>query len=511
MSELKHANSEFTGFGSHSAAEVEQLQKALGLGGQGGLAIPGSQDGLSYAGDSYANQTPGAFRGGNALAVEDLDRTLKLVTFGLEHLRLWKDILKERVPQVVHEYNIQNAYGESDASPFFQMGATPVETDAQYARDVVQIKYLGTKGAVLHNLTLIQAAHGPVVAREVKNKTIELLARNERFMFDASSTLNSEEYDGLKYQIISKAASSIYQSKAFEGYGNSVSAIEAPHILNANGADFDEDLAEDAALTAVNNFGMPMDMYLGTDVHSAFSRAFYAKQRTVPGESLTSGNRVTEHMGTLDYRFKPSLFNRPKLTPTGISAGAGGADPTPTDIAGEFTFGAGGVAPFREALVLAVRATGETAGGILNSGNISQVVITGVANSTLNPVLYFNLYTRAEDGVFGDFRFVKRIAAPANGSNTGTVLFTDEVFNLPGVGSGINAGQVTLGRIPGAADAYLLMHDPDVLCWKQLGSMIKYDLAVTTTQYEWLQLLYGTPLVMAPLKNVIVRNLKSEA
>ena len=257
------------------------------------------------------------FRDGNALAVEDLDRTLKLVTFGLEHLRLWKDILKERVPQVVHEYNIQNAYGESDASPFFQMGATPVETDAQYARDVVQIKYLGTKGAVLHNLTLIQAAHGPVVAREVKNKTIELLARNERFMFDASSTLNAEEYDGLKYQIISKAASSIYQSKAFEGYGNSVSATEAPHILNANGADFDEDLAEDAALTAVNNFGMPMDMYLGTDVHSAFSRAFYAKQRTVPGESLTSGNRVTEHMGTLDYRFKPSLFNRPKLTPTG--------------------------------------------------------------------------------------------------------------------------------------------------------------------------------------------------
>ena len=512
MSELNHANSEISGFGSHTAAEVEQLQKALGLGGQGGLAIPGSQDGMSYAGDSYATQAPGSFRGGNALAVEDLDRTLKLVTFGLEHLRLWKDILKERVPQVVHEYNIQNAYGESDASPFFQMGATPVETDAQYARDVVQIKYLGTKGAVLHNLTLIQAAHGPVVAREVKNKTIELLARNERFMFDASSTLNSEEYDGLKYQIISKAASSIYQSKAFDGYGNSVTATEAPHILNANGADFDEDLAEDAALTAVNNFGMPMDMYLGTDVHSAFSRAFYAKQRTVPGESLTSGNRVTEHMGTLDYRFKPSLFNRPKLTPTGILAGAGGADPVPTVITGEFTIAFGGGAPFSEALVLAVRATGETAGGVINTGSISSVDIAGVVNSTTNPVLYFNLYIRAENGAFSDFRFVKRLAAPANGQTNNGNSFYNEAFNLPGTpSSGINAGTVTLNRTAGAADAYLLMHDPDVLCWKQLGSMIKYDLAVTTTQYEWLQLLYGTPLVMAPLKNVIVRNLKSEA
>ena len=507
MSELNHANSEFTGFGSHSAAEVEQLQKALGLGGQGSNFAADGIGGVPGT-NSYANQFPGDFRNGNALAVEDLDRTLKLVTFGLEHLRLWKDILKERVPQVVHEYNVQNAYGESDASPFFQMGNTPAETDAQYARDVVQIKYLGTKGAVLHNLTLIQAAHGPVVAREVKNKTIELLARNERFMFDASSTLNREEYDGLKYQIISKAASSIYQSEAFRGYGNSVSATEAPHILNANGADFDEDLAEDAALTAVNNFGMPMDMYLGTDVHSAFSRAFYAKQRTVPGESLTSGNRVTEHMGTLDYRFKPSLFNRPKLTPTAITSVSGLAVPT------GFTFAEGGALASGDLLILAVKASGEVAEGQFNeSGSNSQVQITAASNADPS-VLYFNLYVRGTTSAATDvtaFRFSKRVPAPAAGGVGATHIYLNEVFNLPGANSEINAGTVTLGRVAGAADAYLLMHDPDVLCWKQLGSMIKYDLAVTTTAYEWLQLLYGTPLVMAPLKNVIVRNLKSEA
>ena len=502
MSELKHSNSEISGFGSHTAAEVEQLQKALGLGGQGGNATPagtGANGGSKLSG--YAIQVPGDFTGGNALAVEDLDRTLKLVTFGLEHLRLWKDILKERVPQVVHEYNVQNAYGESDASPFFQMGATPTETDAQYARDVVQIKYLGTKGAVLHNLTLIQAAHGPVVAREVKNKTIELLARNERFMFDASSSLNAEEYDGLKYQIISKAASSIYQSKAFEGYGNSVTGTDAPHILNANGADFDEDLAEDAALTAVNNFGMPMDMYLGTDVHSAFSRAFYAKQRTVPGESLTSGNRVTEHMGTLDYRFKPSLFNRPKLSPVGVSVNGSSTS------TGGVTFGSNAGTGF-DSLVIAVNGSGEISQGafVADQANIVQGNQTPDAG-----ILYFNLYTRvATSTSFGDYRFVKRLAINSGTGGVGVVV-NDEVFNLPGPNSGINAGTVTLDRIAGAADAYLLMHDPDVLCWKQLGSMIKYDLAVTTTAYEWLQLLYGTPLVMAPLKNVIIRNLRSEA
>ena len=81
-----------TGFGSHSAAQIEALQKALAI----------SQN--------YGTTAPNALSGGSALAVEDLDRTLKLVTHGLEHLKLWKDILKEKVPQTVHEYNVQNFF-----------------------------------------------------------------------------------------------------------------------------------------------------------------------------------------------------------------------------------------------------------------------------------------------------------------------------------------------------------------------------------------------------------------
>ena len=140
-------NQELTGFGQHSAQEVEELQKALSIGGE------------------YASQTPGTLAGGAALAVEDLDRTLKLVTFSMEHLRIWKDIVKTKTSQIVSQYNVQNSYG-AEVSPFFQMGGTPTPTDANYHREVFQVKYLGTQGQVQHNLTLIQAAHGPVVARK---------------------------------------------------------------------------------------------------------------------------------------------------------------------------------------------------------------------------------------------------------------------------------------------------------------------------------------------------------
>jgi len=104
MNEAQFANNyDVTGFGAHTSQEVAELQKALSI----------SQN--------YGSTAPNSLTGGSALAVESLDRTLKLVTNSVEHLRLWKDIGKEKVDQEVFEYNVQNSYGQ-EVSPFFQMG-----------------------------------------------------------------------------------------------------------------------------------------------------------------------------------------------------------------------------------------------------------------------------------------------------------------------------------------------------------------------------------------------------
>lgn len=455
-----------TGFGSHSAAQMEALQKALAI----------SQN--------YGTTAPANLAGGSALAVEDLDRTLKLVTHGLEHLKLWKDIIKEKIPQTVHEYNVQNSYGQ-EVSPFFSMGGTPINTDANYDREVIQVKYLGTQGQVQHNLTLIQAAHGPVIAREVKNKTIELLARNERSMFDADSAINALEYDGILKQVRSKEAMSQYKSTAFAGY-DSAGADESV-ILDIRG-EFDDIVAERMALKNVNSFGMAMDCYLGTDVHSKFSRDFYNKQRTLPGETLTSGNRVKEHTGTLDYRFKPSLFNRPRKSPLAITVSASAA-PTlanmlsPSDAASEFAAADAGTYGYKVSMVYA---DGET----LPSSEISGAVAAGdkvtIEVTYTGAPLYANVFRSPLAGAGSAWEFIGRVALVSSGS----ALSVD--FN---------------NQLPGSARAFLLMHDSDALCWKQLGSMIKYDLAVTDTSYRWLQLLYGTPLVSAARKQTIAENL----
>jgi len=458
-----------SGFGSHSAKEVEELQKALSI----------SQN--------YGTTAPDSLSQGGALSVEDLDRTLKLVTHGLEHLKLWKDILKERVPQVVHEYNIQNSYG-AEVNPFFPMGGTPTSTDAAYDREVIQVKYLGTQGQVQHNLTLIQAAHGPVIAREVKNKTIELLARNERFMFDADSDINNLEYDGVFKQIKEKEQQATYKSTAFAGFESA--GADDSVIIDRDGADFDDDLAEEMALRAVNNFGMPMDCYLATDVHSRFSRKFFAKQRTLPGETLSSGQRVKMHEGTLDFRFKPSLFNRPRKAPLTSSVSASAAPTTangasPVDAASQFEASDAGDYSYRISAVYADGETlpsiAETITGVAAGDKVTtEITYTGVP-------LYFNVF-RAPVGTTAGQEFIGRIA-PAGSGNAHDIDFNE--FE------------------PGSAKAFLLMNDSDTLCWKQLGSMIKYDLAVTDTSYKWLQLLYGTPLVSAARKHVIAKNLNA--
>ena len=469
------ASSAMTGFGTMNSAQVDALQKALSI----------SQN--------YGTTAPNALTQGAALSVEDLDRTLKLMTAGLEHLKLWKDIQKEKTSQVVFEYDVQNSYG-AEVSPFFKMGSNPQATDAQYSRQIGQVKYLGTQGSVQHDLTQIQAAHGPVIAREVKNKTIELLQRNERCMFDADSSIQALEYDGIYAQINAKSAQSAYQATSFIGYGtvsgNASVILDARSIGASGSTKFTADIAEEMALTAVNNFGLPMDCYLATDLHSSFSREYYSVQRTLPGEVLVSGNRVKEHSGSIDFRYKPSVFNIPRTTPLPVSTSASAAPvigslSEASDAASQFgiTSSDAGTYSYKMSLVYA---DGETLPSASASATVANGQSVSASPTFTGTPLYANVFRSANGGAAGSEMYIGRVAIGASGA---PVVIDRN------------------GQLPGSNKAWLLMHDSDALVFRQLGSMIKYDLAVTTTAYNWLQLMYGTPLVSAARKHVIVKNL----
>lgn len=164
-------------FGSASQGELDELNKALTAG--------------------YQNPP---LSGGNALRVESLEATLRIVTFTQQNIRMWKNIPKLPAYSTVEEYNLQSSYG-SDNGMFVQEGELPQTQDAAYERKMAQVKFMGTQREVSHVMTLVRPAHGNVIALETQNGAIWLLERIERALFDGRSDVIPNAFDGLLKQI----------------------------------------------------------------------------------------------------------------------------------------------------------------------------------------------------------------------------------------------------------------------------------------------------------------------
>lgn len=466
---------ELNGFGQTEQAKVENLLKALSIAQNYGATAPNAP-----------------LTGGSAMQVENLDSTLKLVTASLDDIRLWKDIVKVPISQTHWEFNVQNQYG-AEVPAFFSMGSNPAQTDAGYNRAVGLIKYLGVRAQVNHDLTLIEAAHGPQIAREAKNKAVELLQKNERAMFDADSSISSLEYDGIKAQIIGKESSSIYKSIMFAGYDSSSDDTVVKDFRKDvdSGYELDEDSAEDLCLIAINNFARPKDCYLDTKQHSNFSKQFYTRIRGENGAVESAGKYIPDFKGSIQFMFKPSVFNRSRQIPLASAVSASAAPTTaagasPADAASEFEAGTDGNYSYR---ISAVYADGETLASVAETIAVSAGDKVTTQITYLGSPLYFNVY-RAPIGTVLNHKFIGRIA-PA-----GTGVAHDIDFNA---------------KIPGTSELFLLWNDRDTLNFRQLGSMMKYNLAITDTSIKWNQLLYGSPSVERPRQNVMGKNIGFEA
>lgn len=307
-------------------------------------------------------------------------------------------------------------------------------------------------------------------------------------MFVADSTINSLEYDGVDAQIRTKGASSKYTAQGWVGY-NVAGVNDSPVMDNRSSTDASQDLSqetlEQAGLQALNAFGRPKQCYLPTDVHSRYSRSFYLSQRTMPGMMMPSGFYTPDFRGTIKFDFRPSVFLRARQQVLSSAVSASAAPAVSFSATGTTgSFAASGTYSYR---ISAVYADGET----LAAAQGTQAVTAGqIVSSTITysgTPLYFNIF-RAPVGTTAGHLFIGRAGLPAGGSGNAVAIDSDTT-------------------LPGSSSAYLLMNDPDVLCWKQLGSLIKYDLAVTNTSYQWLQLMYGSMLIMQPRKNIIISNI----
>lgn len=445
------------GFGDTSAAELAELRKALSIG--------------------YG--APADSTGGTALRVESLESTLKIVSFGAQHIKLWNDIVKVDAYSTVEEFNRLSAYG-SDGGGFVDGGALPEDEDSTYSRDSENVKYIGTTRAVQHPATLVRSVPADLIAQETQNGVLWMLSKVERGLFLGDSDIVPQEWNGVTKQI--------------EAGGGTVIDLRGAALLADN--------IEAGADAIATNFGVPSKVYANNAVFSDFSKAYYGQQRwnspnAPAGKVGTPVTGMSTQAG--DVEFSSDVFLKKGAAPP-VSATSNKAPSAPT-VAVAAPGGSGSLFVTADAgsykwMITAVNQFGESSPSALSAAaaitaglNVDLTITDGGGTY---PATGYKLYRTDKNGLQATCFFQKAIPRDKVANvYQATTVFNDDNTYIQGTYSGV-----------------MLDMSAQAMCFKQLSPLIKIPLATIAASIRWMQLLYGTPIVFAPKKHVIYRNIK---
>lgn len=462
------------GFGVGSSEQVEDLNKALSAGVQN---PPTS--------------------GGNVLRVQSLEATLRIVTFSLGHIKLWKNIPKLPAFSTVEEYNRLTDYG-ADAGAFTDEGALPESQDSTYERKTALVKFLGTTREVTHPMTLVRPAHGNVIALETQNGAIWLVERLERALFNGDSAMIAQEIDGLKKQILDGVSvninTSLYDS------ANNIKAGAETVIIDKRGLKLTEDDLEVGSNYIVQNYGVPTNLYSAPQAMSDLAKQFYPRERVnlpLPTEGKVgfAVSSFQSNSGLIqldqDIFLRSGRNNGVKTAPSGATSSK--APTAPASAVGaapgadaKSMFGAADAGAYIY-FVTAVNQYGESVGVAsaavtYAAGEAAVVTITDGGGSY--PATAYKIYRSDKGGLVGTAKYVTTVARAG-----GTTPWTDYNWLLPA-----------------CSTAFMVQQNLQNFSVRQLAPMMKIPLATVAASIRWMQLLYLTMIVYTPKKNVLYIN-----
>jgi len=474
------------GYGSASFNDVQELNKALEATNLRG----GASEGLSTV-------------SGAPLKVESLEQTLKVVTYTMKNIVLWKDMPILPAYNTVEEYNRLSEYG-SDGGGFYSEGELPQEDDSSYSRHSELVKYLGNTRIITHPMTLVNSVGGSVIQREIQNGTLWILKKVERGLFFANSNLVPEQFNGF-----------FEQQESF--FGSLKQAIDAGSVIDLRGKSMTEAAIEQGCEQVIENFGVASDLYWATSAGRDYNKQFYPRQRVpVPtGQNLVSGGQYTGFQSQSGLvKFHPDVFlnqQKPKNASTNATSSKAPSRP----LSGGTPVAA--VAPVAVNTKFAVADAGDYRYAVTGVNKFGESSLR-----TLNPVAVSVVSSGAVDLEFTDgggtekatsFRIYRTKLGDASVSPNYYPLFDVSAQNVVDGYNGGAAGKIRDLNyfLPGTTQAFLPERDTEVLSVKQLAPLMKMDLAVISPAIRFMILLYITPLLYAPKKMVRYINVGSDS
>jgi hypothetical protein len=468
--------------GEATGGDLADLQKAMEAGDITGMQTLNRTD------------VPGA-----TLKVEDLESTLKVLTFKETDIKLWKKISKLPAYNTVEEYNQQIEYG-TDGHSFVDEGGLPEDDSPIYRRQAELVKFLGTTRSVSHPMQLVSTMVGNLIESEVKNGTMKILRDVDRALWTADSDVIPQEFNGYKKQ----------QIKAI---GSEAAWIESDIVIDLHGGDLTEAIFENGALAILQNQGEGNLFMCPPKVISSFKKNLLDQKRIYVGATdqnvePTAGLQVQKYLSQfgfidLDFdKFLAETINFKTLTSAASSVkapvkpiadlttpAAAVTDATNTlfggDQAGAYKYAVSAITRAGESQLTDLSAVAIS----VTSGQSVDLKFTAGDANTVGYKIY-----RTKKGETTNYYCIDRIsaaqlAAGVNGASAG--LYRDKNY-----------------KIAGTEDAFLIDNSIDVWAFKQLAPLMKMDLAVLSPATRFMILLYGTPVLYAPKKMVTFKNIK---
>lgn len=454
------------GFGMSAGSEVENLNKALNTGSYGQA---GGVDGRVN---------------GAALQVESLENSLKVLTYGDQHVKLWKKIAKTPAYSTVEEYNQILSYG-SNTGAFIPEGIAPETDDSQYRRQASFVKFLGTTREVTHPMTLVRTAHGDVIARENQNGILWLMKQLENALFWGDSSLAASGKEGYQFDGLNKM-------------------IDKENTIDIAGQDISAGNINEGAQMLLENFATPTDLFLPFETLAKFSEEYFPKERVImPTQAgYQAGlvvNKFQTHGGAVE--FNPDLFLQ-KTKPLSASGSGGVKAPTvPQSLVAEVgtetnaEFGKSGAGTYKYA-VTACNRFGESVpvaadALALTSGDLLKGVKLTITNNSAMTVApeYYKIYRSEKDSP----NMYHIMSVPAASSVAGGTTVKVDINDI----------------MPNTYSSFMGEFTPEVIAFKQLAPIMKMNLATIGPSIRWMILMYGTPVLYAPKKWMKFKNIKA--
>lgn len=470
------------GFAGGEAEGAEELLKAMQAG--------------AITGRDTANQSLTQ----EPLKAESLEKTLKLLEYRQQDIKLLNAMPKLTAYNTVEEFLQLESYG-SNRGGFYAEGELSDVEDSQYKRRAEKIKYLQVTGEVTMQAQMVRS-YVDAMAKEVQNKVMWIQRRANTFLTSGNENLVSEEWNGLYQQ----------HSNIGAGTGNLHTSVKnyyaQEYVIDMRGASLKQADIEKAGVIVDKNYGTPTHLFSTTQVISALAQDYYNDQRILlDGSKAAQGvfgivpKVITTTMGDIQLAGDKFMAKGAAKT-TATAADSSKAPVAPT---------ASGTVPALAADTDAVFVAGD-AGSVryavtaFNRYGESALTVLGAAGITVTVGSAIDLvFTATSGGAYAATGFrIWRTKVGVGATGNFYPLFEISTAELA---AGYDGGAATVvrdrGRIlPDTESAFLAEMSDDVMAFKQLAPISKLDLAVLSMSRRFITFLFATPQLYAPKKLV---------